>query len=70
MLAALDSWDRVFIHVLSEHREKEHAGQVQGDATVISPREGLIIGLWRGKTSDGCRAEIVRCEETGWWSGR
>ena len=50
------------LHLLGQ----EHAGQVQGDATVISPREGLIIGLWRVKTSDGCRAEIVRCEETGY----
>jgi len=34
---------------------------------VIRPREGLTVALWRGKDGKGwCRAEITRCEETGY----
>ena len=34
---------------------------------VISPREGLTVALWRGKSKGGwCRAEIIECDETGY----
>ena len=44
-----------------------HSGQVQGDAPVITPREGLTVAVWRGRDGGGwCRAEIVTCEEAGY----
>jgi len=61
----VESWDRVFIHLLSENREKGmDLFKCSEMPPVIRPREGLTVALWRGKTSGGwCRAEIVRCED-------
>ena len=60
-LASVDTWDRVFIHLLSESREKgmdiyscftslERCMQdkCREMPPVIRPREGLTVALWRG----------------------
>jgi len=78
-LAAVDSWDKVYIHLLSEGKggmvdiyssfptlDRCMQARCRDMPPVITPREGLTVALWRGKSEGGwCRAEIVRCEETG-----
>jgi len=80
-LAAVDSWDKVFIHLLNEDKRRGVVdiyssfssvdrcmqAKCRDMPPVITPREGLIVALWRGKGEGGwCRAEISRCEETGY----
>jgi len=79
-LAAVDSWDRVFIHLLSGDRgesmdiyscftslDRCMQDKCREMPPVITPREGLTVAVWRGRDGGGwCRAEIVTCEEAGY----
>jgi len=80
-LAAVDSWDKVFIHIISGEKDKGTVNIYSSFSTiercmqakcqdmppVITPREGLTVALRRGKSKGGwCRAEILECEESGY----
>ena len=79
-LAAVDSWDRVFIHLLSGTRgegmdiyscfnslDRCMQDKCREMPPVITPRKGLTVAVWRGKDGGGwCRAEIVTCQEAGY----
>jgi len=80
-LAAVDSWDKVFIHIVSEENVRGMVNLYSSFSTVercmqakcpdmppvITPREGLTVALRREKSKGGwCRAEILECEESGY----